>query len=103
MTIFDNWKQITTLFHAHSNDVLSVLSNDRVSGANLSVFQPLTKLVKINIHNNPHMSLKEIKEEAESERKSVAHRHMFRPVSLLNVIWHTVQCASSGVEFLLSA
>ena len=74
-----------------------------MSGANLSIFEPLIKLARISVHNSPYMSLKEIKEEGKSEKKSVADRHMFRPVSPLNVIWHMVQCASSGVEFLLSA
>lgn len=73
-----------------------------MSGANLSIFEPVIELTGISMHNSPYMSLKEIKAEGKSERRRAADRHMFGPVSPLNVIWHMVLCASSGVEFLLS-
>lgn len=72
------------------------------SGANLSIFEPVIKLARISMLTSPSMSLIEIKEEGKSERQRVADRHMFGPVSPLNVIWHMLLCASSGVEFLLS-
>lgn len=73
-----------------------------MSGANLSISEPVIELARISMHNNPSMSLNEIKEEGKSERCRAADRHMLGLVSPPNVIWHMVQCASSGVEFLLS-
>ncbi len=73
-----------------------------MSGANSSIFEPVIELACISTHNSPSMSLKEIKDEGKSERWRAADRHMLGPVSPLNVIWHMVLCASSGVEFLLS-
>ncbi len=73
-----------------------------MSGANLSIFEPVIELARISMHNSPYMSLKKIKEKGKSAQRRVADQHMFGPVSLLNVIWHMLLCASSGVEFLLS-
>lgn len=73
-----------------------------MSGVELSIFEPVIELARISMHNSPSMSLEEIKEEGKSERWRAADQHMSGPVSPLNVIWHMVLCASSGVEFLLS-
>lgn len=50
------------------------------------------------------MSLVEIKEGVEDRKggRGATDQHTFWPVSPLNVIWHTMLCASFGVEFLLS-
>lgn len=89
------------------DDIISVQQEGKKdvqgeSGVNLSIFEPIIRLSRISMLNSPSMSLTEIKEEGKSERWRVADRHMFGPVSPLNVIWHMVLCASSGVEFLLS-
>ena len=73
-----------------------------MSGANLFIFEPLIELARISMHNSPYMSLREIKEERGKVKDGEQQIDMFRPVSPLNVIWHMVLCASSGVEFLLS-
>ena len=72
-----------------------------MSGANLSIFEPVIELARISMYNSPYMNQGD-KRRGKSERRRAADQHMFRPVSPLNVIWHMLLCASSGVEFLLS-
>lgn len=61
------------------------------SVAYLSSFERVIELAGISMLNKPSMSLIETNWEGlRNESVRVVDRHMFQPVSPLNVIWHMV-------------